>query len=325
MSTFNPGGPIRPSSAPARMALFLAMAWLLAGALFKLLKGSPADLPPTILQMSPLSVYDTFRGAIAIELCIVALALIWPRLGWMCLTAIYIVFLGLLGKLVAAGAESCGCLGGSIKLAPWVMMAIDGTLLVLLLASRPWKRLPKTRKPMLRVVTLVPIFAVAFLLPWTKFMEVVLPPKVTGNGDNTIVVKGADPAPVKGDFYMFNIEDWEGEFFYDLDLGRLTNPAGGLQTLPAPLHVVLYRKSCEHCRDHISELATNPPDDWPIALVRIPEIDDENAVDVIELKPDGHFALELMPLERGYGITTPSSFDVDEGFMVTNVKEVELE
>ncbi|MCA9001436.1 MAG: hypothetical protein KDB61_05905, partial [Planctomycetes bacterium] len=177
MSQFNPAGPSRPSSAPARLAIFLCMAWLLMGALFKLLKGSPADLPPQIVEISPWDSYNTFRGAIAIELCIAAIALLWPRLGWFFLTAIYLVFLGVLGKLVAAGAESCGCMGSSVKLAPWMMMSIDGTLLLLMLWSRPWKSLPKTSKPMLRLVALVPIFVVSFIAPWTLFIKVEMPPK----------------------------------------------------------------------------------------------------------------------------------------------------
>jgi hypothetical protein len=297
------------------------MAWLLMGALFKLLKGNPSDLPPTILEISPLNLYDTFRGAIAIELCIVAIALLWPRLGWMFLTAIYVVFLGLLYKLVAAGAESCGCLGGSIKIAPAVMMAIDGTLLLLLLVTQPWKSLPKTSKPMLRGLTLVPIFAVAFILPWTKFIKVEMPPREAGQDPATQVE--ADKR-LDG-FYAFETTTWEGQMIFDLDLGLYTDPAGAMDTLPAPVHVVIYRKTCEHCRDHIAELATNPPDDRPIALVRIPEVNDDAAPNVIELKPDGHFPIELLKLTRGYGITTPSSFDVDEGFMVNNFHVIEHE
>lgn len=323
MSQFNPAGDTRPSPAPARLAIFLCMAWLLMGALFKLLKGSPNDLPPEFVELSPLSIYDTFRGAIAIELCIVAIALIWPRLGWMFLSSIFVVFLVLLGKLVAAGAEGCGCFGGSITIAPWIMMTIDGTLLLLLLASRPWKTLPKTNKAVLRAITLVPIFVVSVLLPWTMFIEVVVPPEQppTAGGNQSPVAE----TDVLDGFKEFRIDTWEGEMIFDLELSQFTSPAGAMETLPAPLHVVIYRKTCEHCRDHISELATNPPVDMPIALVRIPEIDDDNAMDVIELKPDGHFPIELRKLSRGYGIPTPSSFDVDEAFTVINVTEIKHE
>ncbi len=321
MAKFNPAGDSRPSSTPARLAIFLCMAWLLVGALLKLIKGNPTDLPPTIIELSPLSIYDTFRSAIAIELCIVAMVLIWPRLGWMCLTSIYVVFLGLLYQLIQAGAKHCGCDGGYLNLAPWMMMAIDGTLLALMLLSQPWKRLPKTGKPMLRAITLAPIFAVAFILPWTLFIEVVIPPVDPGiDGNGTVV--GTNTEIDKRGFYMFDITTWEGEMIFDIDLGHFVDPPGSLETLPAPLHVVLYRKSCDHCAEHISELATNPQDDRPIALVRIPEIDDADVPNVIELKPDGHFPIELQLLERGYGCPTPSSFDVDEGFMVGNVQEI---
>ncbi|MCP5023485.1 MAG: hypothetical protein GY930_17160 [bacterium] len=321
MAKFNPAGDSRPSSTPARLAIFLCMAWLLMGALLKLLKGNPTDLPPTILGLSPLSAYDTFRGAIAIELCIVAVALIWPRLGWMCLTAIYVVFLGLLSQLIQAGATHCGCDGGYLNLTPWMMLAIDGTLLALMLISQPWKRLPKTGKPVLRAITLAPIFALAFFLPWTLFIEVIIPPReVDANGTSTVVGTGTE-IDTRG-HYMFDIASWEGQLIYDIDLATLTNPADSIMDLPLPVHVVLYRKSCDHCQEHITELATSPQGDTLIALVRIPEIDDADANDVIELKPEGHFPIELVILERGYGCPTPSSFDVDEVGTIHNVQEI---
>ncbi|MFT5197550.1 MAG: hypothetical protein ACI87O_000189 [Planctomycetota bacterium] len=322
MSQFNPAGSSRPSATPARLAIFLCVAWLLVGALFKLLKGAPNDLPPQILALSPLSTYDTFRSAIAVELCIAAVALIWPRLGWMLLTAVYVVFLALLKQLFDQNVKSCGCMGGSITITPLIMMFIDGTLLLLLLASRPWKTLPKTSKPILRAITLAPLFAVAFILPWTLFIEVVIPP-VTVEGNQQVV--DVPTTDVIDGFKEFRMEEWEGQMIFDIELAQFANTAGSMETLPAPLHVIIYRKSCDHCAEHIAELATNPLNDTPIALVRIPEIDDDNAPNVIELKPDGHFPIELKKLSRGYGIPTPSSFDVDELFMVTNVMEIKHE
>jgi hypothetical protein len=122
------------------------------------------------------------------------------------------------------------------------------------------------------------------------------------------------------------MEEWEGQMIFDIDLAQFTNPAGSMETLPAPVHVIIYRKTCEHCQEHIAELASNYTiGDTPIALVRIPEIDDDNAPNVIELKPAGHFPIELKKLSRGYGITTPSSFDVDEGFIISNVMEIKHE
>ncbi|MDF1836713.1 MAG: hypothetical protein P1V35_02490 [Planctomycetota bacterium] len=322
MSQFNPAGPSRPSPAPARLAIFLCLAWLLMGALAKLFTGSPNDLPKTILELSPLSTYDTFRGAIAAEICIAAIALIWPRLGWMFLTAIYVVFIGVLSQLIADGAKTCGCGGSSVSIAPWVMMTIDGVLLLLLLASRPWKTLPKTNKAILRAITLAPIFVIAFILPWTYFIEVVIPPEAPPAGPNGTETTAAIESDVIDGFKEFRMEEWEGQMIFDIELGQFTDPAGSLETLPAPLHVIIYRKSCEHCQEHIAELATNPTGEIPIALVRVPEIDDDNAPDVIELKPEGHFPIELRKLSRGYGIPTPSSFDIGEDFMVTNVMEI---
>ncbi|MEZ6019155.1 MAG: hypothetical protein R3F17_03380 [Planctomycetota bacterium] len=299
-------------------AILLAVAWLATGALFKLYKGSLNDLPPVVLERSPFGTYDTFRGAIAVELCIAALALIWPRVGWVLLAAIYAVFLGILGLLIQSGAESCGCLGSSVTLKPWMMATIDGTLLALLLASKPWKNFGKTKAPALRLVALVPIFLLAFWMPWTKFIT----PKDKPVDTTTF---GGDPPPPSQDIQFAELQPstWEGQLIYDLDLFQWAENPGVANELPIPSHVVLYRKSCEHCRDHLAQLANEDDGSRQFVLIRIPEIDDENVPDAIELKPGSALEMQLRPLERGYMVHTPTSFDIDEGMMVSGVTELE--
>ena len=275
-----------------------------------------------MLEWSPFSsVYETFRAAITVELCIAAIALIWPRIGWFLLTAIYVVFLALLGKLVAAGAESCGCLGSTITIKPWQMMAIDGVILALLLWSRPWKRLGKTSKPLLRVLALAPIFVIALYWPKVKFNEVTFDDD--SDTDQEQVANEDQPEELQGDFYMFDPITWEGQVIYDIDLMSFGSPPGSMDNMPSPALVVLYRKSCEHCQQHIADLAMNPPTDKAVVLVRVPEKDDASIIDIIDVKPDGAIEFELQELPRGYGIATPTSFEIDMGFMINNVQELE--
>ncbi|MEE2940462.1 MAG: hypothetical protein VX460_08760, partial [Planctomycetota bacterium] len=134
-----------PPSRPALpgFALALGILWLAAGALYKLFDGHPADLPPSVIEKSPFDAWDTFRFAIAAELAVVALVVTVPQLGWLALSGVFATFLTVLFPLVAEGAESCGCFGGTITIKPITMMAIDGGLLLLILFSKPW-RLPTT-------------------------------------------------------------------------------------------------------------------------------------------------------------------------------------
>lgn len=311
----------RPSPAPARIALLLALAWLAFWAFMKLYRGSPNDLPPQVLELSPWGdVYTTFQAVIAIELGVVALALLWPRLGWFVLAAQYSVFLAVLAKLIEAGAETCGCTGSVIKLAPWQMATIDGVLLLGLLLTAPWKRLPPTRWLPLRLIVLIPALGLAVFAPLTKFVPVELPVvQADGEGD-AAGPDGTGAAKIEGDFYFFEPEGWGGQMIHDTDLAKFLDPPENVDLIPFPALVVLYRKSCDHCAAHIADLATSPPDK-PIVLLRVPEINDAETPDVIQLRPDGALEMELTPLPRGYGITTPMSFELDDVFMIQNVQE----
>ncbi|HRV81378.1 MAG TPA: hypothetical protein P5218_08080, partial [Planctomycetota bacterium] len=162
----------------------------------------------------------------------------------------------------------------------------------------------------------------AYFVPRLMFIEVKLPPKPA---EGETVQEGATAPQIQGDFYLFSPKTWEGQMVFDLDLARFTDPAGAIETITPPAHVVLYRKSCDHCKAHLEELALNPPADQSMVLVRIPELDDANVENIIELKPEGALEIELVPLPRGYGITTPLSFDVDEAFLVNSVTEIQVE
>lgn len=306
------------SPAPARLALLLAVAWLGFWALMKLYKGSPNDLPPQVTELSPWSVYTTFRGVVAIELAVVALALLWPRLGWFVVSAQYAVFLGILIKLIQAGAETCGCTGSVVSLSPTAMACIDGAILIGLLLSKPWQRLPRTKLLPLRLIVLVPLLGLAVWAPWTKFVPVELP-IILADPDEPAGAQGQTTAAIEGDFYFFKPEAWEAQMIFDVDLARFL-PAGKVDEFPDTALVVIYRKTCEHCAEHIAELAQNPPADKPIVLLRVPEVDDATRTDVIELRPLGAIEMELVPLARGYGIPTPMSFEIDN-FMICKIQD----
>ena len=127
----------------------LAALWILTGALFKLFVGTPNDLPGAVRDFAAsigVSLTTIFRLAIAIELTISVPALLRPRLLWPLVAAQLAVFCAILVPLALGGAASCGCFGSKVTIPPWVMFAIDGTLLLALLATRPWRSSPTRQK-----------------------------------------------------------------------------------------------------------------------------------------------------------------------------------
>jgi hypothetical protein len=324
------------------IALLIAVGWLLAGALYKLLEGSPNDLPPMVQdaaqRMFSMDMVATFRTAITVELIVVALALVRPRVGWLVIAAQYCVFIGILAWMQLLGAEKCGCFGSKINIKPLEMLAIDGPILLLLLASRPWRIRTGFSAQAWGAVLL--FAGVAWWLPHWKITTDIAPP-VGGAGEQ---VAGGNEGPPDGagnggagaggaedtgapvnplagvDFVQLKPHDWAGKVIYDTELAT-TLLVGGADDLPFPAHVILYRKSCEHCRDHLNKLATESPiTDKGLVLVLIPE--DASMPNVIEMLPEGHLHKELWPTKRGYGLATPWAFDISDLAEVTGVVDL---
>lgn len=304
----------------------LASLWVAAGALFKLFTGSPNDLPPAVLQTSPLDAITTFRLAIAVELCIVVLSLFRPRTAWLPLIALHGVFIAALWPLVASGAESCGCFGSKVTIPPRVMIGIDGALLIAILVTRPWRIV---RRPFIPLFIL-PLFVAVIAAPWLLFKtgsggNAVKAVSTVDPGTDAIAVDSAPEASATGwrtpdplpDFHWFETDKWEGQEVHDLDLYRFLD----VDLLPVDCHVVFYRQTCEHCAEHLARLAAEPPGPLPLVLVRVAEIDDTPENEVTAIKPDTELMFELPPLERGYGIETPSAMDVG-GWAVTRFEVI---
>lgn len=302
--------PPRQRPFTARLAILLAAAWVAAGALFKFFAGSPNDLPPTVQEFPLLKPAWTFRLAIGIELCVVITALLRPRIGWILLVLLFGFFDFLLWQMIQAGEESCGCFGSNVPIEPWQMMAIDTALLLGLLVGRAWRGLSKRPLKPALLVSLFLLYAIVLAAPWFQFREAEVVEVVREDG--------AVETQVQGDWRQFVPSSWEGRMIHDTDLASYFDPPEAVDLIPPPAHVILYRLSCEHCRDHFIELQADPIADRPLVLVRIPEPDDPSDV-VSAVKPPAAVEIDLVELPRGYGITTPVTFDVDDLFMISNV------
>lgn len=361
-----------PRPAFPGLALALGTIWLLAGALYKLFEGHPADLPQSVVDLSRFKAWNTFRFAIVAELAVIALVIALPRLGWVLLAGVFGTFIAVLWPLVAEGATSCGCFGGTVTIAPKTMMIVDGSLLLLILVSRPW-RMHKASG--LGPLAAIPLLAAAVAGPMLKLP---IPEKVQPRTDAVAVAKGSEPAqgtapgatsadplaaaapddkiepgttetavttptetipepeaidvPVETGlptFLQLDFKSMEGQDLTAQDFYQITDQSQGF--IDANSHVVVYRESCEVCEEHLkdlnAELLNGDPkwQDKTIVLLRIIEEIDSPTTKKVTILPEPSQKVSLPALERGYLVTTPMSFDVDEAFMIQNVVDLREE
>lgn len=293
----------RRGSLPARLAVYAAAAWLVAWAGMKLFLGTPTSLPETVREMSPFDADLTFRVAIAIELSIFFLALIKPHLGWVPLATIYAFFVALLVPMVAAGAESCGCGGGAVKMKPIVMLSVDAALLVAVLATRPWKTL---KGPGLSTVALVVGIAASWAAPF-----VLIRSSSDSQGPIVVDTKTGEvtSAGSKIDYVMLHPEKWNGQAAIDIaELTRWIDPS----LMPVEGAIVFWRQGCDHCAKHLRELASKDDGSRQYLLVQVrDDLDSGRSVDAM---PQGaHVSTFEFPEKLGVALTTPVQVEVKGG------------
>lgn len=278
----------------AAVVVRLAGLWILAGAVAKLFLGTPKDLPEQVRQLTPFGLDLTFHLVIAVELAIVCLAWLKPRLAWPVVLALFAFFDFILVSQLMAGAESCGCFGATIKVSPWVMLGVDSVLLVSLLASRPWSSIAG---PGLPIAALGAGVVVSFALPWV----IIQSPTATTTTD------GQGPR-----YVIWEPEKWLNRSIYEIeDLTRWIKP----EAFPTDGRVVIWRQGCEHCAAHLRVIAEKDDQTQPILLVQIrDDMKDGRAVD---LMPQGaHVTTAELPENQEVVLQTPWELRI-EGGMVT--------
>ncbi len=299
--------PAEPSSSRARLALLairISAVWVLAVASIKLFKGSPSDLPLMVQNfMGWMDIGLKFQIVVAIELSVVFLAFLRPSWAWPLLVGMFTLFVAMLSKMIADGATSCGCFGGAIKIPPAAMLALDGSCLVAILATRPWNSLNAAP---LRWPLLLAAFAVAWIAPFVAFKNEQLPtqpPALPGVAWHLPVTM-----PV---FQTINPrkQEWLGKNLKDTPLGPLID----VDLYPQDATWILYRITCEHCAKELMEIANDPERAAKLyVLVRIPEPDEAKFRQVHQYPPIYQEAL-LPPLARGYFGQTPWTLEVEGG------------
>lgn len=110
--------------------------WVLAGAAFKLYERNPGNLPSGIRDLSKaMNFYDLdtlLRVLIGLEFFAVGVMFLLPRFARAMAIFMLSCFCIILIREIVTGAATCGCFG-SLPMKPWQMLALDGTLLLLVI------------------------------------------------------------------------------------------------------------------------------------------------------------------------------------------------
>lgn len=285
----------------ARLALWLCAIWLAAGAFAKLVWGTPVLLPEVVRNHTPLSLDLTYTLVIGIEFALVALAFLRPRLAWPAMVALFVFFDFVLATQIAAGAESCGCFGGGLKVSPKLMMAVDSALLLFLLATKPWLAIKRGGAG---IGLVLGAWIISFAVPavWIRVRQREEPIRLPTENGGTVPVKAPD-------WLTLDPAKWVGQSVYDI--GELTRwvPA---EKLPTDGQLVLWRQGCAHCAKHLRELANGDKGDHPIVLIQIQ--DDSKDSRAVEAMPDGaHVTKVEFPKDMQVIVQTPWDFTVAAG------------
>jgi len=207
------------------------------------------------------------------------------------------VFCAILVPMALSGETSCGCFGSKVTIPPWAMLAIDGTLLALMLASRPWRSAPTRRK------LLVPIGA-ALIAAWA------LPFGLVGSG---MAAPGAgDPVAQAGRWLDWNPETWAGKPLRESGLASVID----VELYPQDATWVIYSPTCEHCAAYLRRVAgefEQAPKMY--VLVQLPVL--PGAPIEVDLKPPGEEV--ALPADIEYVLTPPWVLEVAGGVVQSAV------
>lgn len=319
----------------------LAGLWILAGALAKTFAGNPGDLPAPILA-SDLDPILVIVVAVAVECVVAALAIVAPRVGWLPALGLLAVFVTLLVGHLRAGAESCGCFGGSMPIPAWLVLSIDAALLVgiavtafrarLLRFERAWTRLAAIAACVGVVAGGVSAFVadsrLAVMKPTaatsnaTPLGGTPAPSRVptTGPSNGPATPSWSLPAVIPPQVILRPIT-WINKKLADTELGRWTDTS----KFPADATIIIYYLSCNHCAGHLKELAAaqaeNPAAAPTYVLVQLPTPKAYTGKLFVDTLPTSALQVTL-PSEVGAYVITPPWDVVVKGGTVVSAKQI---
>ncbi len=287
-------------------------AWVLTGAVFKFMEATPRNLPgKTILTLADRFSLDlnwTLAVLIGLEFMAVAVMLCLARLARpMALFVLSVFCLVLIGEMVQGNVTSCGCLG-NIKIPPWAMLAVDGSLLLGVMLFDP-SSLIRVSAPRYPIGVAIIITIVGF---GASYLQIIYTQQAVpaGNGDGTVL---ATTTNVPGYWFKSDVSEWVGRPWTEVDLlTYIPRKPKGLDT--GKRYVVFYSRTCDHCEEMFNMDLRSPE---LISMITAIEVPDSKTVLTNENAwwpgPSEAFELLSLPLGCDWIITSPLTLRIVDG------------
>ncbi|MDP7070967.1 MAG: hypothetical protein QF561_06430 [Phycisphaerales bacterium] len=286
--------------------------WIAAGAATKLVERSPKLLPEHLrglVESTGADLHTALAFFITIEFAAIAVMVLLPRLARGTAVFMLLTFcLVLLYEMFNGNVTSCGCLG-SVSPPPWLMLAIDLALLILVVAL-----------PVRRISLMDDRAAWALATLLSLVLGVITFTRVLGAATGvTVVVDSTDPpqggaaAITLPAYYPIDTSDWAGRHIQDIDL------LSWIPNLPESIasgqqYLILYGRTCGHCHELLLEhFSFDLP--APTTLVAVPETKEG----FLEQGPLDNPCLDCIEVELPIGvdwlITVPAVISLEDGIV----------
>ena len=307
-------------------------AWILTGAVFKLLQTSPRTLPKiTILDTAAhydIDLYLLLAILLSLEFLAVSVMIFLKQLARPMAIFMLTCFCLILLNEIRGGATNCGCLG-TFSPSPWMMFAIDGVLLlgIVIFATKPTTTLLSARWSIgaaLTGIIIGTIVSFAVVIPAgrapvpIKNDNTAIPIEQLKEGPKTPdepsnLVSNPSPKPLSGYWYVDNIDTWIGDPWGQVELFQYL-PRWPIGLDEGERYVIFYSRTCDHCEEMFwSDLLK--PYDPPIIAVEIPaDKETLTATNAWEM-PETNCVLLNLPIGTDWIITSPLSLRLENGIV----------
>lgn len=295
---------------------FIVPLWVGMGAAMKLSERSPKLLPEhlrDLIEHIGVDLHLALAWFIAVEFAAVLVMVLIPRLARITAVCMLGIFcLVLLHEIFRGNVTNCGCLG-SMSPPPWMMLAIDLLLLILVVALpvRPLRMM--SQRSGWAVVSLggmaLGAFAFSRVLAGSEGVTMVLTPATTSvNQDSDPSLSSTIRLP---SYFSLNTEELIGRPVADIEFFSWIPD---LPTIPdqGRRYLILYSRSCEHCQELLLEhFSFDPP--AMTTLIAIPENKDGFSVDGALDQPCLDCTEVELPLGVDWLITPPVVIAIEDG------------